>query len=61
MAETAGAPEVARQDPNGGAIDCKQVWCKTGDVRYTDDLRLLEGSPCGTENIELTSSPTCNL
>lgn len=26
MADTADVPEVARQDPNGGAIDCKQVW-----------------------------------
>lgn len=28
MAETADVPEVERKDPNGGAIDCKQVRCR---------------------------------
>lgn len=26
LQETADIPEVARRDPNGGAIDCKEVW-----------------------------------
>lgn len=26
LQETADTPEVARRDPNGGAIDCKEVW-----------------------------------
>ena len=42
MAETADAPEVARQDPNGGAIDCKQVrrFARTYTIRTIRDRSI---------------------
>lgn len=45
MAETADVPEVERQDPNGGAIDCKQVrWC--GFFIARRDRVVAVTSPC---------------
>ncbi|CAM9954080.1 unnamed protein product [Hapterophycus canaliculatus] len=46
MAETADVPEVARQDPNGGAIDCKQVFAHASVAlaMATVEGRLIESN-----------------